>query len=83
MSGYTLVDATGLDTSKASQTVSGLYTKLTAAIEADKLMIFTNVGIVTPMAGYASIESTGSPITIALPAFTATVASDDTVTTVN
>lgn len=79
MSGYVLVDATGLDITKSSQTVTGFYTKLSSAISTDKMMILTNVGLVTPMSAIAAPGSTAASIKLTLPGFSAVVSSNDTV----
>lgn len=85
MPGYIMVDATGLDVSDTqAQTVTGLHGRLTAALATGKQVLLT--GMVNSNALYSPVPIAclpGTAITIAMPGFTATVASTDVVTPVS
>lgn len=86
MSGYIMVDATGLDISDTqAQTVTGIYNKLVAALGTGKEILLGGVANGDGVLSITSITCmTGdSAITIAMPGFTATVASTDVVTPVS
>lgn len=77
MSGYVIVDGTGLATAKATQTVPGLFSKLSAAFNTNKLTVVANVDVLTPLAGAISAGSTAQKLNLTLPGFTAVVDSTD------
>lgn len=83
MSGYIMVDATGLDVSDTeAQTVDGLYDRLVAALATGKEVLLT--GVVNDDAEYSPTSITcamgDAGVTIVMPGFTAVVADDDEVT---
>jgi hypothetical protein len=49
--GYIIVDMKGIDVSKASQSVPGLYEKVEPVLDANKLVIVNNAGNHTPLPG--------------------------------
>ena len=67
--GYTLVDCTGFDLGNPVK-VDGIYDKMMAAYNADKLVICQNMkngtAHFTPIAGFVAIEKDGSTVTIIL-----------------
>lgn len=84
--GYILVDAAGLDLSDStSQTVTGLYAKLIAAMKTGKPILVHNVdadgsgAIATPIPVYAYMDSTSVVIAFGVIQVTVTTASACTV----
>lgn len=49
--GYIIVDMKGIDVSRASQSVPGLYEKVSPVLDANKLVIVNNAGNHTPLPG--------------------------------
>ena len=49
--GYIIIDLKGIDVSRASQSVPGLYEKVEPVLDANKLVIVNNAGNHTPLPG--------------------------------
>lgn len=83
-SGYIMVDVTGLDVSDGeAQTVPGLYARLDAAKSTGKaIMLCGAVNGESPISPAFVTLTEGAGDTFTLGAFTAIVASDDSVTPV-
>lgn len=84
MSGYIMVDATGLDVSDTEvQTVDGLYDRLVAALATGKEILLTGMVNGDAECSPASVTCTmGAGATITMSGFSAVVTDDDEVTPV-